>query len=218
MTLAIFDLDNTLIGGDSDTSWGDFLCEKGHVDTEEHTRRHADYYQDYLEGSLDIMEFLSFQLEILGQHDMETLNRWRQDYLSQMIEPLLLPKALALVDHHRQQGHQLLIITATNRFITEPIAKMFGIDELIATEPEIINGRYTGNVAGTPSFAEGKVTRLQEWLADRDHSLEGSWFYSDSRNDIPLLEQVENPIAVDPDDHLMEEAKKRGWKVISLRG
>ena len=217
MTLAIFDLDNTLIGGDSDTSWGDFLCEKGYVDTEEHTRRHADYYQDYLDGTLDIMEFLSFQLEILGQHDMETLNTWRQDYLVQMIEPILLPKALALVDHHRKQDHQLLIITATNRFITEPIAKMFGIDELIATDPEIINGRYTGNVAGVPSYAKGKVTRLEEWLTDRDHSLEGSWFYSDSRNDIPLLEKVENPIAVDPDDHLKEEAAKRGWKIMTLR-
>ncbi len=217
MTLAIFDLDNTLIGGDSDTSWGDFLCEKGYVDTEEHTRRHAEYYQDYLEGTLDIMEFLSFQLEILGKHDMKTLNVWREDYIVEMIEPILLPKAQALVEHHRQQDHQLLIVTATNRFITEPIAQLFGIDELIATEPEIINGRYTGHVAGTPSFAEGKVTRMQEWLTDREHSLEGSWFYSDSHNDIPLLEQVEYPIAVDPDDKLKEEAEKRGWKVMSLR-
>ncbi len=217
MTLAIFDLDNTLIGGDSDTSWGDYLCSKGIVDAEEHAQRHADYYQDYLDGKLDIMDFLSFQLEILSQHGMQTLETWRRGYLAELIEPILLPKALALVDHHRQQGHQLLIITATNRFITEPIAKMFGIDELIATDPEIIDGRYTGRVEGVPSFAEGKVTRLAAWLKDRDHSLEGSWFYSDSRNDIPLLEHVENPVAVDPDDALRKEAEKRGWKVITLR-
>lgn len=217
MTLAIFDLDNTLIGGDSDTSWGDYLCSKGIVDIEEHTQRHADYYQDYLDGKLDIMDFLSFQLEILSQHDMPTLEAWRQGYLSELIEPMLLPKALALVEHHRQQGHQLLIITATNRFITEPIAKMFGIDELIATDPEVVDGRYTGKVEGVPSFAEGKVTRLEAWLAGSDDSLEGSWFYSDSRNDIPLLEQVENAVAVDADDALKAHAEKRGWKIMTLR-
>ncbi len=217
MTLAIFDLDNTLIGGDSDTLWGDYLCKRGKVDVAEHARRHANYYQDYLNGNLDIMDFLSFQLEILGKNNMETLNAWRQDYLKEMIKPILLPKAQALVNHHRQQNHQLLIITATNRFITEPISQLFGIDELIATEPEIINGRYTGNVAGTPSFAEGKITRLEAWLKNRDHSFEGSWFYSDSRNDIPLLEQVDNPVAVDPDPGLEKIAKKHGWKVMSLR-
>lgn len=217
MTLAIFDLDNTLIGGDSDTLWGDFLCARGYVDKEEHTRRHAEYYQDYLDGKLDIMDFLNFQLDILGKHDMDTLISWRDDYLTEMIEPILLPKALALVDYHRQRGDQLLIITATNHFITKPIAQMFGIEELIAADPEIIDGQYTGRITGTPSFAEGKVTRLKEWLSDRDHSLEGSWFYSDSRNDIPLLEQVENPIAVDPDQKLKQVAEERGWKVMTLR-
>ncbi len=217
MTLAIFDLDNTLIGGDSDTSWGDFLCRKGFVDPEEHTRRHEEYYQDYLNGTLDIMDFLRFQLEILTRHDVDILHTLRDEYISEMIKPIVLPKAKELVEQHRNQGHQLLIVTATNRFITEPIAQLFGIDELIATEPEMINGRYTGNVAGTPSFAEGKVIRLEEWLADRDHSLEGSWFYSDSHNDLPLLKKVENPIAVDPDEKLKEEAEKRGWKVMSLR-
>lgn len=217
MTLAIFDLDNTLIGGDSDTSWGDFLCQHGHVDRDEHSRKHAQYYQDYMQGTLDIMEFLNFQLSILGKHDIETLHGWRQAYLDEFILPIILPKATALVEEHRQQGHQLLIITATNRFITEPIATMFDIDELIATEPEMVDGQYTGSLAGTPSFADGKVIRLQEWLQTNGESMEGSWFYSDSRNDIPLLNQVDNPVAVDPDDHLREEAEKNNWKILSLR-
>lgn len=217
MTLAIFDLDNTLLGGDSDTSWGEFLCRQGHVDQADHARMHDKYYQDYLAGTLDILEFLRFQLHILGQHDMETLYQWRDQYLEEMITPLLLPRARELVEQHRDLGHQLLIITATNRFITEPVARMFGIDELIATEPEISDGRYTGNVTGTPSFAHGKVIRLQEWLVGKDETLKGSWFYSDSHNDIPLLELVENPVAVDPDKTLKNEALKRSWKIISLR-
>lgn len=217
MTLAIFDLDNTLIGGDSDTSWGDYLCEKGYVDAEEHASKHAQFYQDYMDGTLDIMVFLTFQLHILGKHDRATLEAWRADYIETLVTPLLLPKAQALVDQHRDQGHQLLIITATNRFITEPIAQLFGIDELIATEPEVIAGEYTGKVAGVPSFAEGKVTRLDQWLKDREETLEGSYFYSDSRNDIPLLEQVTHPVAVDPDDYLRDHAKTAGWEIISLR-
>ncbi len=217
MTLAIFDLDNTLIGGDSDTSWGDYLCQHGHVDQQEHAAKHAQFYQDYMDGTLDIQVFLRFQLKILGENKLETLIAWREDYLRSLIYPMVLPKAKTLVEHHRALGHQLLIITATNRFITEPIAKLFGINELIATEPEMCEGEYTGNVAGVPSFAEGKVTRLQQWLAGRDEDLAGSWFYSDSRNDIPLLEQVENPVAVDPDDSLREHASEKGWEIISLR-
>lgn len=217
MTLAIFDLDNTLIGGDSDTAWGEFLAKHGYVDHEEHTQKHEKYYQDYLKGELDIMDFLRFQLEILTQHDNQKLSALREEYLEEYISPIILPKAQDLVDEHRQRGEHLLIITATNRFITEPIAKMFGIDDLIATDPEMINGQYTGNVAGTPSFAEGKVTRLENWLKETNESLEGSWFYSDSRNDIPLLNQVDNPVAVDPDDFLREEAERKSWKIMSLR-
>lgn len=217
MALAIFDLDNTLLGGDSDFLWGRYLCENGIVDEDAYRRANEHYYQQYLEGSLDIFEFLSFVFKPLASHDMATLEAWRAAYLEQKIKPIMLPAAEALVEKHRAQGDTLLIITATNSFLTAPIAKMLGIDHLIATDPEMVDGRFTGRVAGKPSFQHGKVERLKKWLASRDEDLKDSVFYSDSHNDLPLLELVDTPVAVDPDPKLQTVAKQRGWKILSLR-
>jgi HAD superfamily hydrolase (TIGR01490 family) len=217
VTLAIFDLDNTLLGGDSDKLWGQFLAEQGHVDGEIHVHKQTRYYQDYNAGRLDILEFLRFQLASLAQRDMHTLHQWRDQYLQEKIRPIMLPKAKALLERHRNRGHTLLIITATNRFLTEPIAKLLEVEYLIATEPEIIDGCYSGEVVGIPSFREGKVTRLLEWLDLYRQRLEGSWFYSDSHNDLPLLTRVTYPVAVDPDEILAAEAGQKHWPIISLR-
>ena len=217
MKLAIFDLDNTLIGGDSDCLWGEFLTEKGYIDSDAYKKGHERFYGQYTEGTMDIYEFLQFQLKVLADNDMQTLNAWRENYIEEKIRPIVLPKAVEIVEDHRQKGHELLIVTATNRFITEPIAKEYNIKELIACEPEIVDGEYTGKVVGTPSFADGKVTRLNEWLERRGNKLEESWFYSDSHNDIPLLKEVDHAIAVDADEKLIKEAKKQNWPIISLR-
>ena len=217
MDLAIFDLDNTLLGGDSDYLWGQFLGENGYVDAKAHQKENDRYYDDYKKGDLDINEFLEFQFRPLAENDMETLLAWRKRFLNVKIWPAMLPKAIALIEDHRSMAHKLLIITATNSFITAPIAKLFNIDDLIASEPEIINGQYTGKLSGTPSFAEGKVVRYEQWLKENNINPATSWFYSDSHNDIPLLNKVTHPIAVDPDDALKTEAEKRDWPVMSLR-
>ncbi len=217
MKLAIFDLDNTLIAGDSDCLWGEFLSEQGYVDSEAYQAGHEKFYQEYVEGTMDIYEFLEFQLKVLADNDRAQLEEWRKIYIKTKIKPIMLPKAIKLVDEHRQQGHEILIITATNRFITAPIANEFKIDNLIACEPEVIDGQYTGKVSGTPSYAEGKVTRLNEWLQNQEQTFDESWFYSDSHNDIPLLKKVDHAIAVDADDTLIAEAEKQNWPVISLR-
>ena len=217
MALAIFDLDNTLIAGDSDVLWGQFLGEHGHVDYSSHERENQRHYADYKAGGLDIMAFLRFQLRILSEHDVDTLRRWRDIFVEEKVKPVLLPKARALIEKHRAQGDVPLIITATNQFITEPVAKLFNIEHLIASEPEFRDGRYTGGVSGTPSYAAGKVTRIGDWMKIHGHDLNGSWFYSDSHNDLPLLRQVAHPVAVDPDDILRAEAEKNHWSIISLR-
>lgn len=217
MALALFDLDNTLLDGDSDYLWGCFLAEHGIVDAEAYESENQRFYAQYLEGSLDIHEFLRFQLKPLATHKRAQLEAWRAQYLVEKIDPILLPRARALLDKHRAQGDQLLIITATNRFITEPIAKRYGVDQLLATEPEIVAGEYTGAVNGTPCFQAGKVEQLHNWLEKENQTLEGSWFYSDSHNDLPLLEQVEHPVAVDPDDKLKSHARAMGWPITSLR-
>ena len=219
MSLAIFDLDNTLLRGDSDHAWGEFLVEQGAVDRERFARENDRYYAAYLAGTLDIYEFLEqHQLRPLAEHDRATLERWRTEFLRAKIAPLITPAAHALVEQHRARGDTLLIITATNSFITTPIAAAFGIPHLIATEPEEVNGQFTGKVAGVPSYREGKVERLSEWLADRHESLDGSWFYSDSHNDLPLLNLVEHPVAVNADEILADYARTRGWTMIELQG
>ena len=217
LKLAIFDLDNTLIAGDSDYLWGQFLAELGVVDAEAYVREHDRYYADYLAGALDIHEFLRFQLEPLTRFPMGDLLAWRGRFMQEKIRPILLPRAVALIAEHRQAQHTLLIITATNRFITEPIASVLGVEHLIATEPATDGGRFTGEVAGTPSYASGKVTRLENWLTQQLERPAETWFYSDSHNDLPLLERVDHPVAVDPDDTLGEVARSRAWPIISLR-
>jgi HAD superfamily hydrolase (TIGR01490 family) len=217
MALALFDLDHTLIGGDSDVLWGEYLGQRGAVDPVVHGAESQRFYDDYCAGRLDIQAFLEFQLAILGRETLADLTAWRQEYLTRHITPIILPRARALVEEHRQKGHTLVIITATNRFITEPIAALFDVPHLIATEPELLNGRYTGKWTGTPSFASGKVMRLREWLDKEGLDLGESWFYSDSHNDIPLLLEVNHPVAVDPDPRLAEEARRRDWPILHLR-
>jgi HAD superfamily hydrolase (TIGR01490 family) len=217
MPLAIFDLDNTLLRGDSDHAWGQFLVDKEVVDGQSYHRENERYYAEYQAGTLDIFAFLSFALRPLTRHDRATLEAWHREFMAERIAPMITGEARALVDSHRRRGHTLLIITATNRFVTAPIARAFGIEHLLATEPEERNGRFTGAVAGIPCFREGKVQRLRAWLADTGHTLEGSWFYSDSHNDLPLLRLVDNPVAVNPDPALRQEAGARRWPVIELR-
>ncbi|WP_407314346.1 HAD family hydrolase [Pseudomonas sp. nanlin1] len=217
MRLALFDLDNTLLGGDSDHAWGDYLCERGILDGVEYKARNDAFYQDYLAGRLILADYLSFSLEILGKTDMAQLQQWHREFMRDCIEPIILPKALELLQQHRDAGDKLVIITATNRFVTGPIAERLGVDTLLATECEMRDGRYTGHSTDVPCFREGKVTRLNRWLAEQGLSLEDSYFYSDSMNDLPLLEQVTHPVVVDPDPNLHGEAMRRGWKEISLR-
>ncbi|MCK4742617.1 MAG: HAD family hydrolase [Sulfuriflexus sp.] len=217
MSLAIFDLDNTLLADDSDYLWGQFLAKLGVVDATWYESENQRFYDAYKAGNLDIFEFLAFSLKPLAEHDMATLQGWHTQFMNEVIRPLMLAKAQALVDQHRDKGDTLLIITATNHFVTAPIAKAYGIEHLLATEPEIIDGRYTGNVAGTPCFQEGKVERLNDWLKTNQHSLKGSYFYSDSHNDLPLLKMVDHPITVDADNTLIAYAEKAGWQQISLR-
>lgn len=218
MSLAIFDLDNTLLAGDSDYLWGQFLVEQGIVDRDYYESENARFYQQYREGTLNIGEFLSFALKPLADNELDQLHDWRERFVDCKIRPILLDGARQLVDKHRDAGDTLLVITATNRFVTEPIVQLYGIDELIATTPEFADGRYTGAVEGEPCFQEGKVKRLEKWLAETRLNLEGSWFYSDSHNDLPLLQQVDHPVAVDPDATLAAVARERGWPIISLRG
>ncbi len=215
MTLALFDLDNTLLAGDSDHLWGDYLVALGVVDGARYRSENQRFYDAYRDGSLDIFEFLAFALKPLSEHPREQLEAWRARFVAQSILPIVLPAARALVEAHRAQGHRTAIITATNRFVTEPIAQLFGVDALIATEPEEQAGLYTGRVVGTPCYREGKIARLDDWLAGVRPA--ESWFYSDSHNDLPLLRQVAHPVAVDPDPLLREQALQRGWPMLSLR-
>lgn len=217
MALAIFDLDNTLIAGDSDHSWGEFLAHKNLVDAEHYRRANDAFYEDYKAGTLDIRAYLEFSLAPLTRHSMAELDKLHAEFMRNYITPMLLPKAQALLNTHRAQGDYLLIITATNGFVTRPIGKHLGVDDLLATDPEVVDGAYTGKFVGTPCFQAGKVVRLHEWLKTHNHSLEGAFFYSDSINDVPLLEQVDHPVAVDPDARLEAIAQERGWKIISLR-
>jgi HAD superfamily hydrolase (TIGR01490 family) len=215
--LALFDLDNTLLGGDSDHAWGAYLCERGIVDASRYQARNDAFYADYLAGRLDVQAYQDFCQELLGRTDMVQLAEWHREFMSDCIEPIILSKGEALLAEHRKAADRVVIITATNRFITAPIAARLGVDTLLATECEIINGRYTGRSTDVPCFQEGKVTRLNRWLGETGLSLDDSSFYSDSINDLPLLEQVTHPVAVDPDPKLRAEAEKRGWPVISLR-
>lgn len=217
MALAIFDLDNTLLSGDSDYLWGQFLVENNIVDSTRYQQANQDFYDQYLAGTMDIFEFLAFQLKPLADNSLVDLYRWRNQYLAEKIDPILSLEGRSFIAQHQQQGDTLLIITATNSFITTPIAEKLGIQNLIATEPEIVDGIYTGKVAGTPSYQQGKVERLMDWLNKHSQTLEGSYFYSDSHNDLPLLNLVDHPIAVDPDPKLQAIAQQKDWKILSFR-
>ncbi|MFN3749793.1 MAG: HAD family hydrolase [Thiobacillus sp.] len=220
MKLVLFDLDNTLLAGDSDYEWGQFLIAKGAVDGAHYEAKNRAFYEDYKAGRLDIHAFLAFALRPLATHPRAELVAWRAEYLETRIKPMITQAARDLVNRHLDEADPVAVITATNRFVTEPIARELGIPHLIATDPEEIDGRFTGKVAGTPCFREGKVVRLAQFLDSRGtrlEDLETSWFYSDSHNDLPLLEKVRHPVAVDPDPTLAAHARDRGWPVISLR-
>ena len=217
MKLALFDLDNTLLAGDSDFEWAQFLIEQGVLDRELYQARNQAFYEQYKAGTLDIREFLDFQLKPLSRHPREKLDAWHREFMTRKILPIVRASARALVARHRED--LCAMITATNSFVTAPIAREFGIEHLIATEPEQRDGVFTGKVMGVPCFREGKVERLEAWLAREGRSLgafEASWFYSDSMNDLPLLERVTHPVAVDPDDTLRAHAERRGWPVMTL--
>lgn len=217
MNLAIFDLDNTLLAGDSDYLWGRFLCARGIVDAAQYEAANQGFYEAYKQGTLDIDAFLRFSLAPLAQYSAEQLAAWHDEFMRECIEPIILPQALDLIAQHRARGDHLLIITATNAFVTEPIAKRLGVKDILATLPEMQNGRYTGRYLGTPTFQQGKVQALHDWTQKQAQPFAKTWFYSDSRNDLPLLEQVTHPVAVDADPVLAAEAEKRGWPHISLR-
>lgn len=217
MRLAIFDLDNTLLAGDSDYSWGEFLVQKNLVDAQTYAEANDRFYQQYKAATLDIHEYLRFSLAPLTRYSLDELAVLHAEFMRDFIEPMMLPKAKALLQEHRAQGDYLLIITATNSFVTHPIAKHLGVDDILASDAEIVDGRYTGNGTGTPCFQGGKVVRLNEWLKEKNYDLTDAYFYSDSINDLPLLEKVPNPVAVDPDDRLRAAAQERGWKIMSLR-
>jgi len=218
MRLALFDLDNTLLAGDSDFEWAQYLIERGVLDRELHAARNEHFYQQYQAGTLDIHAFLDFQLKPLSRHPRAQLEAWHRDYMATKVIPMVAPGTRALLERHRDDA--CVIVTATNRFVTAPIAAHLGVPHLIATEPEEIDGEFTGRVAGVPAFRDGKVTRLMQWLAARGQAWQDvteSWFYSDSLNDLPLLAQVHHPVAVDPDATLRARALGAGWPVISLR-
>jgi len=218
--LALFDLDNTLLAGDSDYEWGQFLVDRGVLERAAYEAQNRAFYEQYKAGTLDIHEFLGFALRPLADHAPEELERWHGDFMRTRIIPMMLPAARALVRRHLQAGELCAIITSTNSFVTAPIAREFGVEHLIATVPEKRNGRFTGRVAGLPCFREGKVRRLDEWLTRlglRLAEFEASACYSDSHNDLALLERVSRPVAVDPDETLAREAARRGWQTISLR-
>lgn len=217
MTLAIFDLDHTLLNGDSDYLWGEYMVEKGIVDEQAYRQRNLVFYEDYQRGKLDNDTYLAFALEPLTHYSIEELHRWRADYVENWIRPIVVPGAEKLLDEHRTRGHELLIISATNLFVTEPISALLGVPTILSTEPEIVDNRYTGRYLGTPTYRHGKVTVLEQWLNSTGRDLEGSYFYSDSINDLALLEEVDNPVAVHPDAELKTIAESRGWDIIDLR-
>jgi len=220
LNLALFDLDNTILAGDSDYNWSRFLIQEGYLDGAIHAEKNEKFYADYKAGTLDIFAFVEFQFKPLARNPRTVLNQLLKKYVEEVIKPMITEKARALVKRHQEEGDLIIVITATNSFITKPIAELFGIENLIGTDPEEKEGEFTGKVSGLPSFKEGKVTRLEAWLKNKNLSLasfEKSYFYSDSHNDLPLMQKVTHPVAVDSDDVLSEYAKSKGWPQISLR-
>ena len=220
--LALFDLDNTLLAGDSDFEWARFLISRGVVDRDVQEARNLEFLQQYQAGTLDIQAFLAFQLQPLARHPRRELDAWHNEFMAEHIRPLISPAARRLVAGHLANGDLCAVVTATNSFVTGPIVREFGIAHLIATIPAVdaVSGAFTGAPAGTPAFQGGKIIRVEQWLASLGlwwGSFAASWFYSDSRNDLPLLGKVSRPVAVDPDETLRAHAEKRQWPVLSLR-
>lgn len=221
MELVLFDLDNTLLAGDSDFEWAQYLISRGVLDKEVYEARNQAFFDQYKAGTLDIFEFLDFQLKPLARHSREQLDAWHKAFMVSRIIPMMTAESRALVNRHLEAGAVVAIVTATNSFVTYPIARAFGIPHLIATVPAQEDGAFTGKPRGTPAFKDGKIERVEAWLESLGlgwSSFERSWFYSDSHNDLPLLGKVTNPVAVDPDDTLRAHAASRNWPVISLRG
>ncbi|MCB1671240.1 MAG: HAD family hydrolase [Gammaproteobacteria bacterium] len=219
MGLAIFDLDNTLLGGDSDHAWGEFLIARQLVDADLHSARNDEFYRQYTEGRLDIHDYVRFTLGPVLGFTLNELSELHQQFMAEFVRPMILPRATALIEGHKAKGDYCLIMSATNCFITGPIAAELGVHDLLATDLVIQGNHYTGDISGVPCFQEGKVIRLQQWLELRNeqYSIGDSTFYSDSANDLPLLEAVAVPVAVDPDDRLAEHARQNDWEVLSLR-
>ena len=220
MNLAIFDLDNTLLNGDSDYNWGLFLVREGLVDQKSHEASNKKFFADYNAGILDIYEFTEFQFRFFKNNPRKLLDKLLATYIKEVAEPMITKKARSLVSKHRDNGDKLLIITATNSYITKPIADLLGIDDLIGTDLEGVAGEFTGKVKGIPSFKEGKVDRLNQWLKQKKLTFEGferTFFYSDSQNDLPLLSIVTDPVAANPDKELEKQASKNKWPIIFLR-
>ena len=220
MNLALFDLDNTLLSGDSDFEWSQFLIERGVLNRELFEAKNLQFYEQYKSGTLDIHAFLDFQLKPLSRHKRKELDQWHADFMRIKVRPMMNEAGKKLVASHREAGDICVIITATNSFVTAPIAQEYGVEFLIATEPQQKDGEFTGLVHGVPSFREGKITRLEAWMQQHNWtwgSFADTIFYSDSLNDLPLLTLVKNPVAVDPDDTLRSHAEQHGWRIISLR-
>ena len=219
--LVLFDLDNTLLNGDSDFAWAQFLIGKGVLDREVQEAKNIAFYEQYKAGTLDIFEFLDFQLAPLARHPRAQLDTWHREFMQSTIAPMIGQPARDLVRHHLDRGALVAVVTATNAFVTGPIARAFGIEHLVATIPAMENGAFTGKPRGTPAFQAGKIERVEAWLESLGlyfGSFEQSWFYSDSHNDLPLLNRVSHPVAVDPDPTLRAHAARHGWPVISLHG
>lgn len=218
MPLAIFDLDNTLIGGDSDYLWGEFLCDEGIITDRESFQKMNDYfYHQYEIGELDIYAWAEFSFKVLSEHSFDKLNQLRKDFMETKIRPIFLEKAQNCIDNHKKNGDSVLVITASNTFVTQPIVEMYGIEHLLATEPEFVSGRFTGKVSGIPCFQSGKIDNLMPWLEKNNENLIGSYFYSDSHNDLPLLELVDNPVAINGDPILIAAANENGWTNLDWR-
>lgn len=220
MKLALFDLDHTLLPLDSDYAWGQFTVSLGWRDAETHTRANDAFYEQYKAGTLDIAEYIRFATSVLREHGPAAADQAQARFMSEVIRPAMRPQAVDLVRAHQAAGDSVIIVTATNAFVTRPIATAFGVDELIAIDLERdASGALTGGIHGTPSFREGKVARVEQWLAARGlswASVAHSTFYSDSINDLPLLEKVNEPVATNPDPRLQAIASERGWRILNL--
>jgi HAD superfamily hydrolase (TIGR01490 family) len=222
MNLALFDLDNTLLAGDSDFEWAQFLISRGVVDREIQEAKNIEFYEHYKAGTLDIQAFLAFQLQPLARHPRAELDAWHREYMERHIRPIISPAARQLVSRHLANGDLCAVVTATNSFVTGPIVREFGIPHLIGTIPQadVGSGSFSGAPTGTPSFQSGKIVRVEEWLESLGlwwGSFAESYFYSDSHNDLPLMGKVSQPVAVDPDDKLHAHATQMDWKIITLR-